>query len=100
MEAQTIPQAMNFVMVPATEWARIIEALTKVESILNRPKDDKWISAQEASDMLGVSTHTFARYCKTYNLQVARVNGKNIRVLRSEVENLLKAKSYDTRTGY
>jgi predicted DNA-binding protein (UPF0251 family) len=100
MEAQAIPQAMNFVMVPASEWTRIIEALTKVESILNRPKDDKWISAQEASDMLGVSTHTFTRYCKTYNLQVARVNGKNIRVLRSEVENLLKAKSYDTRTGY
>lgn len=99
MDTQAIPQAMSFVMVPSSEWTRIIEALTKVESILNQPKDDKWISAQEASEMLGVSTHTFARYRKTYNLQVSQVNGKNIRVLRSEVENLLKTKSYDSRTG-
>lgn len=99
METQAIPQAMSFVMVPATEWSRIIEALNKVEAILNQPKDDKWISAQEACDILGVSKHTFARYRKEYHLQVAQVGGKNIRVLRSEIGNLLNSKSYDSRTG-
>lgn len=90
MEATTIPQAMNFVLVPATEWQRILNVLTKVEARL-QPQDE-WIDTTEACSILGITPHTFAIWRKKYNIQYSQA-GRKVLVKRSEIERLLKRKS-------
>ncbi len=90
MEATTIPQAMNFVLVPATEWQRILNVLAKVEARL-QPQDE-WIDTTEACNILGITPHTFAIWRKKYNIQYSQA-GRKVLVKRSEIERLLKRKS-------
>jgi hypothetical protein len=90
MDTTAIPQAMNFVLVPATEWERIINVLTTVEARL-KPKDE-WIDTAEACSILGITPHTFTLWRKKYNIQYSQA-GRKVLVKRSEIERLLKRKS-------
>lgn len=88
-----MPQAMQFVMVPTQEWERIINALQRVESILNRPKDDNWITAKEACAMLGCKERTLLVKRRAYRLKVLEV-GRNKLIRRSDVERIIQAEAY------
>lgn len=88
-----MPQAMQFVMVPTQEWERIINALQRVESILNRPKDDNWITAKEACAMLGCKERAFLVKRRAYRLKVLEV-GRNKLIRRSDVERIIQAEAY------
>lgn len=90
MEATAIPQAMNFVLVPASEWERIINVLTTVEARL-KPQDE-WIDTAEACSILGITPHTFSAWRKKYNMHYSQA-GRKVLVKRSEIERLLKRKS-------
>lgn len=88
-----MPQAMQFVMVPTQEWERIINALQRVESILNRPKDDNWITAKEACAMLGCKERALLVKRRAYRLKVLEV-GRNKLIRRSDVERIIQAEAY------
>lgn len=88
-----MPQAMQFVMVPTQEWERIINALQRVESILNRLKDYNWITAKEACAMLGCKERAFLVKRRAYRLKVLEV-GRNKLIRRSDVERIIQAEAY------
>lgn len=92
-DSVAMPQAMQFVMVPTQEWERIINALQRVESILNRPKDDNWITAKEACAMLGCKERALLVKRRAYRLKVLEV-GRNKLIRRSDVERIIQAEAY------
>lgn len=86
----TIPQAMNFVLVPAAEWQRILNVLTAVEARL-QPNKDEWIDTAEACAILGITPHTFSLWRKKYGIAYSQA-GRKVLVKRSEIDRLLKRK--------
>ena len=64
-----------------------------VESILNRPKDDNWITAKEACAMLGCKERAFLVKRRAYRLKVLEV-GRNKLIRRSDVERIIQAEAY------
>lgn len=80
----------TFITIPIDEWNRTIAILERVEKLLE-PKDE-WIGTKEACKMLGISPNTLMRYRKKFNIKCSQV-GRNILMLRSSIEKVLKERS-------
>ncbi len=88
---------VTYIAMPQEVWQsflderkRILETLERVEKKLSG--NEEWIGTEEACRMLGITPRTWQNYRKKYNIRVSQV-GRITRVLRSEVESLLKKKT-------
>lgn len=77
----------TFVSIPQEEWQRMLSILERVEERLK--PEDKWIGTKEACKMLGITPNTWISYRKRFNVKCSQV-GRNVLVLKSDVEHLLK----------
>ena len=70
---------------------RIIEMLKDIkDSINNKPKEDKWLDINQASNYTNLSKSTIRRYVKMNKLKASNKLGKTL-FRKSELENFLDA---------
>lgn len=68
---------------------RIIEMLKDIkDSINNKPKEDKWLDINQASNYTNLSKSTIRRYVKMNKLKASNKLGKTL-FRKSELENFL-----------
>lgn len=87
-------EALNFVTIPADDYALLMNTLRRAVDIIGRSEQkDEWLTTEQACQMLNVSPNTWARYRKKFHLNTSQI-GRAVLVRRSEVEKLLKTRSW------
>ena len=92
---------MNVIMMEKSDFDNLVgrieaiaEHIRKSEKAKSQDRTERWLSSEEAMDILGVSPRTLQRYRDTGRIPFYKI-GKNCRYRLSDVERALEMCSID-----
>ena len=92
---------MNVIMMEKSDFDKLVgrieaiaEHIRKSEKVKSQDQTERWLSSEEAMDILGVSPRTLQRYRVTGRIPFYKI-GKNCRYRLSDVERALEMCSID-----
>lgn len=88
-----VPVAATYVAVPVEEWRRMLDLLERLEKRLE--PEDKWLTTEEACDMLGIKRSAWRAWRKRFGIDCAQI-GRRVMVRRSELDKLMKRRGLNT----